>query len=65
MRTIKSILEEVIFDSGDDYILKTDEEIINMICEFGNGMLEFHTLDINRIIVENQRMKDLLKITEI
>lgn len=36
-----------------------------MITNFGNGMLEFHTLDINRIIVENQRMKEILKISEI
>lgn len=65
MKTIKSILEEAMYESGDFYVLKTDEEIISIITEFGNGMCEFHTLDINRLIVENQRMKELLNIEEI
>ena len=30
-----------------------------------NGETEFHTIDINRIIVENVRMKKLLNIEEI
>lgn len=65
MRSIKSILEESILDSGDDYVLKTDDEIIEIIQDFGSGICEFHTLDINRLVVENQRMKEKLKITEI
>jgi len=54
-------------DSEDEqeggYQLKTDEEIIDMISEFGNGELEFHTADINRLIVDNQRMKKKLGIS--
>jgi hypothetical protein len=47
------------------YQLLSDETIIMDIIEFGSGMKEFHTVDINRIIVENQRMKTLLNIKEI
>jgi len=65
MKTIREVLEESIWDSGDDYILKTDEEIIDIISDFGNGLCEFHTLDINRLVVENQRMKKLLNIKDI
>lgn len=65
MVSIKKELEESLWESGDDYQLKTDEEIIDIISDFGCGMLEFHTVDINRIIVENQRMKKLLNIEEI
>ncbi len=65
MRSIKDELQESLDDMGDDYQMKTDEEIIDMISEFGCGELEFHTVDINRIIVENQRMKKILNIEEI
>lgn len=65
MRPIRQELQDHLDDSGDDYKMKSDEEIIDMICEFGSGELEFHTIDINRIIVENQRMKKLLNIEEI
>tara|TARA_R110000851_G_scaffold315600_1_gene478226 strand:+ start:3539 stop:3736 length:198 start_codon:yes stop_codon:yes gene_type:complete len=47
------------------YQLLSDETIIMDIIEFGSGMKEFNTVDINRIIVENQRMKTLLNIKEI
>jgi len=65
MRPIKQELQDSLDDSGDVYQLKTDGEIIDMISEFGCGVLEFHTVDINRLIVENQRMKKLLNIEEI
>jgi hypothetical protein len=56
-------------DSEDEqvggYQLKTDEEIIDMISEFGNGELEFHTADINRLIVDNQRMKKKLGVSQL
>lgn len=65
MKTIKEELQESLWDNGDDYQLKTDEEIIDMIIDFGSGETEFHTIDINRIIVENQRMKKLLNIEDI
>lgn len=65
MKPIREELQDSLWESGDDYILKTDEEIIEMISDFGCGETEFHTVDINRIIVENQRMKELLNIKEI
>lgn len=38
--------------------LKTDEEIVDMICKFGFGETLFHTADIERIKLE----KDFWKI---
>lgn len=57
------IKDDELFQYGfqDGYL----EAIINIIIDFGNGETEFHTLDINRLVVENQRMKDKLGITEI
>ena len=46
----------------DSYQLKTNEEIIDIISEFGNGETEFHTLDINRLVVENDRAKRLIEL---
>lgn len=65
MKTVKNKLQESLQDSGDEYQLKTNEEIIDMLIDFGCGETEFHTVDIERIIVENQRMKKLLNIEEI
>jgi len=65
MKPIREELQVSLWDSGDNYVLKTDDEIIDMIIDFGCGETEFHTVDINRIIVENQRMKALLNIKEI
>ena len=64
-QTIRQELQSIENEHEDGYQLKTDEEIIDMISEFGSGELEFHTVDINRLIVENQRMKEKLGITEI
>jgi hypothetical protein len=64
-QTIREELQEEEDYHEDGYKLKTDEEIINIISEFGNGVTEFHTLDIDRLVVENQRMKEILKIDEI
>jgi hypothetical protein len=65
MRTIRKELEESLWDSGEDYQMKTDEEIIEIISNFGSGECEFHTVDICRLVVENQRMKKILNIEEI
>ena len=43
---------------------KTNEEIINMISEFGNGIMDFHSIDINRLVVENERAKKLIELFE-
>jgi hypothetical protein len=63
-QTIRQELQEIEDEQENGHQLKTDEEIVDMISEFGSGELEFHTVDINRLIVENQRMKEKLGITE-
>lgn len=63
--TIKKEIQDGLLESGDDYVLLTDQQIIDYICENGNGFYDFHAADINRIIVENVRMKEKLGITEI
>lgn len=51
--TIKENLEE----SLEDYKLKTDQELLDSIGEFGCGELEFHTADIERVIAEKQHLE--------
>jgi len=46
------------------YQLKTNEEIMDIISEFGNGETEFHTLDVTRLVVENDRAKKLIELFE-
>jgi len=65
MKTIRQELQDSEDEQDGGYQLKTDDEIVDMICRFGHGYLEFHTVDINRLIVENERMKKKLGITEI
>ena len=61
MKTIKEEIENSLWESGDNYVLKTNEEIINILTDFGCGETEFHTADINRVIVENERMKSSIE----
>lgn len=64
-REVESVmkeLQEMEDEQENGYQLKTDEQIIDIICEFGNGETEFHTIDINRLIVDNRRMKGKLDI---
>lgn len=42
---------------SEDYKLKTNQQLLNQIGEFGNGFDEFHTRDIERIIEENEKLK--------
>lgn len=63
MQKIREELQQM-EDELDGYQLKTNEEIIDIISEFGNGETEFHTLDINRIVVENDRAKRLIELFE-
>ena len=37
-----------------DYTLKTDEEIIKILCEFGSGETDFHTADVERLLKQKQ-----------
>lgn len=56
----KEIQEELDYYEGA-YQLKSNEEIIEAITDFGSGECEFHTADINRLVVDNQRMEKLLR----
>jgi len=65
MKTIREKIQNSLDEDGDNYQLKTDIDLINIICDFGFGETEFHTIDIERLLKENQRMKKLLNIEEI
>lgn len=65
MPKIRKELQEMENSQVDGYQLKTNEEIIDIISKFGNGKTEFHTLDINRIVVENEQVKRLIKSFEL
>lgn len=54
---IKAELEEALEDHEPEFKLKTNQEIINMICEFGCGETEFHTGDIERLVKENNYLR--------
>lgn len=60
MKKIKEELQENEDYYPDGYQLKTNDQIINDISEFGNGVMEFHSLDANRLVVENERAKELV-----
>ena len=64
MQKIKEELQQMEDEQMDGYQLKTNEEIIDIISEFGNGETEFRTLDINRLVVENDRAKRLIELFE-
>lgn len=57
---IRENIQEIL-NEHDDYVLKTNEELIDIISEFGLGETEFHTADINRLITENIFLEKLLK----
>ena len=61
MQNIREQLQESENESNTGLVLKTNEEIIDMISEFGNGELEFQTVDIERLVVENERAKKLIQ----
>lgn len=48
----------------DGHQLKTNEGVIDITSEFGNGETKFHMLDINRLVVENDRVKRLIELFE-
>ena len=41
---------------GNDYILKSNNQLIGIISEFGCGETDFHTADIERLIKENEAL---------
>jgi len=58
MTHIREQIQENLDESGDGYILKTDAELIDIICNFGCGETEFHTADIERLIKEKQFLEN-------
>lgn len=56
----KEELQESLDECGEDYILKTNKELIDVICDFGMGETEFHTADIERLIKENYKQRELI-----
>ena len=57
--SIRENIQEVI-DYNYDYQLKSDEELIEIICNFGFGETEFHTADIERLLKEKQYLQKKL-----
>lgn len=60
-QSIREELQENENEQEFPYQLKTNDEIICDIIEFGYGECEFHTLDINRLVVESERTIELMK----
>lgn len=60
MRNIVEEMQDILRDVGDDYILKTNDQIIDIISEFGCGETEFHTVDISRLLTENEEHLKLI-----
>ena len=56
----KEKLQESLDECGEDYILKTNEELIDIICDFDMGETEFHTVDIERLIKENDKQYEII-----
>ncbi|WP_299136358.1 hypothetical protein [uncultured Tenacibaculum sp.] len=64
MRKIKEELQEYQDEQFEGVVLRTNEEIIDVLIENGDCFHEFHTSDVNRLIVENNRMKSLINLFE-
>ena len=54
-------IKENIGENIDDYKLKSDQELLDSIGYFGCGETEFHTADIERLILEKQHLEKGLK----
>ena len=54
-------LQESLNDNQEDYTLKTNEELKDIIINFGCGETEFHTGDIERLIKEHEKMYEILQ----
>lgn len=61
MEHIREQIQDNLEESGDDYILKTDAELIDIISDFGCGETEFHTADIERLIREKHFLEERLE----
>jgi len=54
-------LQESLNDNQEDYTLKTNEELKDIIRNFGCGETEFHTADIERLIKEHEKMYEIIQ----
>lgn len=48
--------------SKEEYKLKSNDFIIDMLCRFGSGYYEFHTADIERLIKESESINTILNL---
>ncbi len=64
MDSIRKQIQDNMDECGDDYTLKTNDELIDIISNFGCGELEFHTADIERLLKENEMARALKDETE-
>lgn len=55
-------IREEIQENLDDYVLKTDMELMDMISYFGCGELEFHTADIERLYREKRFLEERVEV---
>ena len=55
-------IQESLNEHDENYVLKTNSELIEMIMVFGCGETEFHTADIERLIKENNLEIDIKKL---
>ena len=58
----RSKIQNSLDEAQDGYKLKTNDELIDIIVDFGCGKTEFHTADIERLIREHARMVEVLNI---
>lgn len=56
----KEELQEILNEYEDGYILKTNKELIDIINYFGCGETKFHTVDIERLIKENYKQREII-----
>ncbi len=61
MKDIAREIQDSLDETDDGYILKTDEQLIDNIINFGCGETDFHTADIERLIREKQQFEKQLK----
>lgn len=52
-------LQESLNENDENYTLKTNEELKDVIRNFGCGEIEFHTADIERILKEHEKLYEI------
>ncbi len=54
IKTFDMTIAEHLQENLEDYTLKTDDQLLDAISQFGCGELEFHTADVERLVLEKQ-----------